>query len=260
MAENLKATGKGFCLKKQKMTRKLGKTCGLFKEIPFIVITMNLQFKLHVPREESFPIPLKYIDVIRSTHTDLDVAQEKRIDDCWNVDGNTNLSDSWTGFTRFTLLNETPPREYLWSWRRLTKIQTTPRPDDAWTRIGKAAQRREKQEGAIEKPKLEHARKLTGVKSIDPSDEEYKDIIKNARRKLDTPVAAAMPCKRAFSQASIREAGVSKTGKGKTSEAKTRFRNNNKESPLCCIDGHPPHPKVRVHPGECSPEQSQVWT
>ena len=29
--------------------------------------------------------------------------------------------------------------------------------------------------------------------------------------------------------------------------------------PLCCIDGHPPHSKVRVHPGECSLEQSQVW-
>ena len=39
--------------------------------------------QLYVPREESFPIPLKYIDVIGSTHTDLDVAQEKRIDDYW---------------------------------------------------------------------------------------------------------------------------------------------------------------------------------
>ena len=29
-----------------------------------------------VPREDSFPIPLKYIDVVRSTHTNLDVAQE----------------------------------------------------------------------------------------------------------------------------------------------------------------------------------------
>ena len=36
-------------------------------------------------KEESFPVPLKYIDVIRSTHTDLDVSQEKRIDEYWNV-------------------------------------------------------------------------------------------------------------------------------------------------------------------------------
>ena len=107
--------------------------------------------QLYVPKEESFPIPLKYIDVIRSTHTDLDVAQEKRIDDNWNVDGDRNLSDSWTGFTRFTLLNETPPEGYMWSGGRLTKIQTTSRPDhiwpDAWTRIGKAAQKREKKNG-----------------------------------------------------------------------------------------------------------------
>ena len=42
--------------------------------------------KLYSPREESFPIPLKYIDVSRTTHTNLDVKQEKRIDDYWNID------------------------------------------------------------------------------------------------------------------------------------------------------------------------------
>ena len=43
--------------------------------------------KLYSPREESFPIPLKYIDVTRTTHANLDVKQEKRIDDHWNIDG-----------------------------------------------------------------------------------------------------------------------------------------------------------------------------
>ena len=43
--------------------------------------------KLSVPREESFAIPLKYIDVTRATNTSLDVTPEK-IDDYWNVDGN----------------------------------------------------------------------------------------------------------------------------------------------------------------------------
>ena len=65
--------------------------------------------KLYSPREESFPIPLKYIDVPRTTHTNLDVKQERRIDDCWNVDGSRDLSDSWTGFTQFTLLEEEKP-------------------------------------------------------------------------------------------------------------------------------------------------------
>ena len=37
--------------------------------------------KLYSPREESFPTPLKYIDASRTTHTNLDVMQESRIDD-----------------------------------------------------------------------------------------------------------------------------------------------------------------------------------
>ena len=64
--------------------------------------------KLYSPREESFLIPLKYIDVSRTTHTNLDVKQEKRIDDYWNIDGSRDLSDSWTGFTHFTELEEKP--------------------------------------------------------------------------------------------------------------------------------------------------------
>ena len=43
--------------------------------------------QLYSPREESFPMPLKYIDVSRTTHTNLDVKQERRIDDYWNIDG-----------------------------------------------------------------------------------------------------------------------------------------------------------------------------
>ena len=60
--------------------------------------------KLYSPREESFHIPLKYIDVSRTTHTNLAVKQEKRIDDYWSIDGSRDLSDPWTRFTQFTLL------------------------------------------------------------------------------------------------------------------------------------------------------------
>ena len=62
--------------------------------------------KLYSPREESFPILLIYIDVSRTTHTNLDVKPAKRIDDYWNIDGSRDLSDPWTGFIQFTLLEE----------------------------------------------------------------------------------------------------------------------------------------------------------
>ena len=57
-------------------------------------------------REESFPIPLKYTDITRNTSTSLDGLLEKHIDDYWNVDGDRELSETWTGFTRFTILEE----------------------------------------------------------------------------------------------------------------------------------------------------------
>ena len=59
------------------------------------------RFKFHVPKEETFPDPLKHIDVTRTTHTNLEVLQEKHVDDCWNLDSNRSLSGSWTGFTKF---------------------------------------------------------------------------------------------------------------------------------------------------------------
>ena len=94
--------------------------------------------KLYSPREESFPIPLKYIDVTRTTHTNLDVKQEKRIDDNWNIDGSRDLSDPWTGFTQITLLDEKALDGYTWSGGRLTRKQLTSRPDHLWPELWKS--------------------------------------------------------------------------------------------------------------------------
>ena len=155
--------------------------------------------KLHSPREESFPIPLKCIDVSRTTHTNLDVKQENRIDDHWNIDGSRDLSDSWTGFTQFIPLDEKPPDGYMWSAVRLTKRQATSRPDrlwlELWTKLGRNAILREKQKWSIEKPKLDNARRLRGIYFSDPEDKEFKEIIRNVRKNLETPMAPAMPYK-----------------------------------------------------------------
>ena len=47
----------------------------------------------------------------------------------------------------------------------------------------------------MKKLHLENARKLRGIYFIDPEDKEFKETIKNARKKLETSVAPAMPCK-----------------------------------------------------------------
>ena len=88
----------------------------------------------------------------------------------------------------------------MWSGWRLTKLQTTTRPDyawpEVWTKIVKAVQNREKQQWVKEKPKLYNARKLRGIYFIDLDGKECSEIVNNATRKLERPFAPAMPCKR----------------------------------------------------------------
>ena len=83
--------------------------------------------------------------------------------------------------------------------RRLTRKQLTSRPDhlwpELWKTMGRNAKLKEKQKWSDEKLHLENARKLRGIYFIDPEDKEFKETIKNARKKLETSVAPAMPCK-----------------------------------------------------------------
>ena len=170
-----------------RMPVKQEMTFGLCQETSYAAIMLNPESNF-TRREESFPIPLKYIDVTRTTHTSLDVLLEKHIEDYWNVDEDRELSDTWTGFTRFTFLSEKPPDGYnMVQGERLTKKQTTSRPDNVWPEMWKhmsdAAKRKEKQKWAIEKPKLDNAWGLRGIYFIDLEDEVFNDIMKKARRK-----------------------------------------------------------------------------
>ena len=83
--------------------------------------------------------------------------------------------------------------------KRLTRKQLTSRPDylrpELWTKSGRNAQLKERQKWSHERPKLDNARKLREIYFVDPDDKELKETIKNARKKLETPVAPAVPCK-----------------------------------------------------------------
>ena len=109
------------------------------------------------------------------------------------------LSDSWTGFTQFALLEEKPPDGYMWSGWRLTKRQVTSRPDHLWPELWRKLERneklREKHKWATEKPKLDNARRLRGIYFIDLEDKKFKETINKALKKLETQMALAMSCK-----------------------------------------------------------------
>ena len=76
----------------------------------------------------------------------------------------------------------------MWSGERLTKRQATSRPDhlwpELWTKLARNAELREKHKWAIEKPKLDHARRLRGIYFIEPEDKEFKETSRNARKQI----------------------------------------------------------------------------
>ena len=128
----------------------------------------NYIFRHHVERkcwssmcaeEESFPIPLRYIDVRTRTQTTLDVLQENRIDDHWDVVCGREPSEPWTGVTQFTIRNEkfkniqTDARGPGSGFQQFKQPQ---RPDDLWPEIwsgmSHGAQGKENQQWTIELP------------------------------------------------------------------------------------------------------------
>ena len=61
--------------------------------------------------------------------------------------------------------------------------------------MGKNAKLKEKQKWSRGVLHLENARNCEGSVSLTPEDKEFKETIKNARQKLETPMAPAVPCK-----------------------------------------------------------------
>ena len=85
--------------------------------------------------------------------------------------------------------------------------------------MGRNAELKERQKWSDEEPKLDNARRLRGIYFIDPEDKEFKETLKNARMKLETPMAPAVPCK---------------TSK-KSKHGETRGKTNEIKSKLVCI-------------------------
>ena len=156
--------------------------------------------KLYSPRKESFPFPLKYTDVTRTTHTNLGMSSRRS---ALMIIGTLMALETCLILVQVShsLLysKKRLPDGYMWSGERLTRKQLTSKPDhlwpELWKSMGKHAKLKEKQKWSEEKFHLENARKLRGIYFIDPEDTKFKETIKNARKKLETSVAPAMPCK-----------------------------------------------------------------
>ena len=112
--------------------------------------------------------------------------------------GERPQSGYWIGITRFRILTKPPPDGYMWTGERLTKIQTTSRPDGHLAasmveRVTNHSQEKQDSNGT-KKPKMDAARRLRGFTYIASDDPEFATVIKNARGNLETQMETATPC------------------------------------------------------------------
>ena len=110
-------------------------TSGPCQETSYTAITLNPESNFTRRERNHSLFHWNTLTSPETTRTNSDVKQERRIDDYWNIDGSRDLSDPWTGFTQFTLLEEKPPDGYMWSGGRLTRKQLTSKPDHLWPEL-----------------------------------------------------------------------------------------------------------------------------
>ena len=77
-----------------------------------LIITHNKpRTQLFHSTDANCPIPIKYIDIMRTTETDLEEKALNRVEVFWVTD-EKELPDSWTGRTTIELLRPLPPVGY----------------------------------------------------------------------------------------------------------------------------------------------------
>ena len=140
--------------------------------------------QLYVPKEETFPVPLRYIDVTRTTHTTLDPY--RRLLEHWCESKFIAVMD-WIHAVHSSqsrmknLLTEIcGPECGSQKFKQLPDLIICGH--EIWSSMSRAAQRKEKQQWAIEKPKLDNARTLSGIYFIDPYDREFKETFFQQKR------------------------------------------------------------------------------
>ena len=126
---------------------------------------------LHVPTSESCPLPIEWLDVKRETFTNLDHGDLHWIEDCWTADAregtSRELDEEFLGRTVYTLLKKKPMPGYEYQNGRLTKVhKETSRPEhifsNNWARMGTVAKREAQAYWAIQGPRRDRERRMSG--------------------------------------------------------------------------------------------------
>ena len=280
-AENLRAIGKSFDLKNQKMTQKLGKI--------FVGYSWKFHFCHHIePRVQvtcreknhSFLISKIYIIERNSSEKKKTMRREdwRKAKNIWGknkfnyivVAGKGRNSVPYHNFTQefvpMKRSQESSSLNFLWRWKQALVVSSggtaylwdKNSSSDPW----KSGSMRHFQVWIWEErsmiwwfPNVVLISELRESRVTYGSEDSGELSLRDAC--LGKPKSKN---KRSFIPSNVISRWKRRQWKRNDRRWKRRHtRTKGKESPLCCIDGHPPHPRVQVHPRESSQEQSQVW-
>ena len=114
---------------------------------------------LFKPDRADMPVPQRFLDIMRTTETDLSDHSESKVRDYWTGTERKELSEPWKGRTIFFIRRPKPPSGYTWVNGRLVKMQTTTRPGDILPELWFNMSQKEKK-AAIEEWKIEGPKRV----------------------------------------------------------------------------------------------------
>ena len=131
---------------------------------------------MFIPAEENMPLPLDYVDVMRTTRTNID-GVEAEIEDVWhdNANAGRDLTEPWVGTTTFYLVKTRPKKGYAWQYGNCNGLRgTTPRPDfihpDVWPGLPKTEKKHLQNKWKTLKPIVHAAKNKRGTFHISSDD------------------------------------------------------------------------------------------
>ncbi|WP_288992749.1 DNA (cytosine-5-)-methyltransferase, partial [uncultured Marinobacter sp.] len=155
---------------------------------------------LYTPKQDEFPMPFEYIDIFRTTRTDLETTKEKTVQDYWTTDttDGTKLSNYWKGATQFQVLRPEPKSNHKWVNGIEVRIQTTSRPDNvdqyAWPKMNPIQKAEAQAQWLIDGPLMEAERVKTGKRHLDPDKlDAFKAKLAELQAQYPRQVVPVMP-------------------------------------------------------------------
>ena len=156
------------------------------------------QSKLHDPEEGTFPIPKRYVDVMRQRATDTSIVSGNIISDSWTEASGVDFSEVSTGTRRFQILHARPPEGF----KCVLERPADPKYDHttrylSWsleTVYPRNKQRKLIAEWNDESANLQTTRRNRRTYEVSVDDKDYLMVKAEARLKTEQKNAVAMPC------------------------------------------------------------------